>query len=234
LDVAQVSNQPTPTEKITMPRVLKAPPSTASSDLTPFAFDELNEVAVDQADTADRRAAEIVAAAQREAVGIRQRAEDAGRASGLESAEKLVAERVAAQAEMLLPALRQAIDGIETAKADCLARWEQASLDVALAIAARVIRREVRHAPEITLSLVRESLELAGGTSDVQIRMHPDDLTLLRTQVQQLAAEIGRLGEGAIVADAGISRGGCRVETRNGTIDQQFEAQLARIKQELC
>ena len=36
-----------------------------------------------------------------------------------------------------------------------------------------------------------------------------------------------------ITADATISRGGCRVETRFGTIDQQFESQLKRIEEEL-
>lgn len=216
-----------------MPRLLKAPSSTTTDELTRFAFDDFSETAGDPSEAARRQAAEIVAAAQREAEAIRQRAEDAGHTAGLESVEKLVAERVAAQAETLLPALRRVIDGVEAAKGDCLARWEQAALGVAVAIAARVIRREVRHFPDITLSLVRESLELAGGSSDVQIRMHPDDLVSLRTQVQQLAAEIGRLGDDAIVADAGLSRGGCRVETRNGSIDQQFEAQLARIEHEL-
>jgi flagellar biosynthesis/type III secretory pathway protein FliH len=36
-----------------------------------------------------------------------------------------------------------------------------------------------------------------------------------------------------VVADPQVSLGGCRVETRFGVIDQQFEAQLARIEQEL-
>jgi flagellar assembly protein FliH len=216
-----------------MLRVLKAPPSTATVELAPFAFDDLCDSAGDPLSGARKQAAKIVADAQREADTIRQAAESAGREAGLEAIESLVAERVAAQAECLLPALRQVIEGIETAKTECLARWEQSSLGVSLAIASRVIRREVQHCPQITLSLVRESLELASGASDVQIRMHPADLDVLRTQVQVLAAEVARLGDDAIVADEGISRGGCRVETRGGSIDQQFEAQLTRIEQEL-
>jgi flagellar biosynthesis/type III secretory pathway protein FliH len=216
-----------------MPRVLKAPPATATTELTRFAFDDLCDSSGDPMSAARKQAERIVADAEREANAIRQAAEVAGHAAGMETIEALVAERVAAQAECLLPALRQAIDGVETAKAECLARWEESALGVALAIAARVIRREVQHCPQITLSLVRESLELASGASDVQIRMHPADLDVLQTQVQELAAEIARLGDDAIVPDEDISRGGCRVETRTGSIDQQFEAQLARIEQEL-
>ena len=140
---------------------------------------------------------------------------------------------LADQLETLLPALREAIAGIEAAKAACLQHWEQAALGVATAIAARVIRREVARTPEITLALVREALELAAGTSDVQLRMHPDDLAALQPHLDRVLAEVGRLGNGQIVPDENISRGGCRVDTRAGTIDQQFEAQLARIEQEL-
>jgi flagellar assembly protein FliH len=216
-----------------MLRVLKAPPATATTELTRFAFDDFCDSTADPLSAARKQAERIVADAEREANAIRQAAEVAGHAAGLETIEALVAQRVAAQAECLLPALRQAIDGVETAKAECLARWEESALGVALAIAARVIRREVQHCPQITLSLVRESLELASGASDVQIRMHPADLDILRNEVRELAAEIARLGDDAIIADENISRGGCRVETRTGSIDQQFEAQLARIEQEL-
>ncbi len=48
-----------------------------------------------------------------------------------------------------------------------------------------------------------------------------------------LLAEFSALGPTEIIADAQISRGGCRVDTRFGVIDQQFEAQLARIEEEL-
>ena len=40
------------------------------------------------------------------------------------------------------------------------------------------------------------------------------------------------LGDAELVADPAITPGGCRVETRFGVIDQQFETQLARIEEE--
>ena len=47
--------------------------------------------------------------------------------------------------------------------------------------------------------------------------------------VEELSPHI----ETEIMADAEITPGGCRVETRFGVIDQQFEAQLQRIEEEL-
>jgi flagellar assembly protein FliH len=133
----------------------------------------------------------------------------------------------------LTAALRQAVEGIARAKSEWLAHWERSAIQVASAIAARLIRRELTHSPEIALALVREALELVGGAGDVQVRMHPDDVRQLGAEVERLSAELSRLGQTRLVADPNVTRGGCRVETRFGAIDQQFEAQLARIEQEL-
>jgi flagellar biosynthesis/type III secretory pathway protein FliH len=38
----------------------------------------------------------------------------------------------------------------------------------------------------------------------------------------------------AVVADESISPGGCRIETRYGEVDQQIEAQLRRIEEDLA
>ncbi len=198
-----------------------------------FAFDDLEESARSQLEAARREAAELLTAARQEAEQLRRQAEEDGRAAAGQAIEQIIAERVATQVATTMPALDQAVADLRAAKADCLVRWEEAALGVATAIAARVIRREVSHSPEISLSLVRESLELAAGSTDLQLRMHPDDLAVLGAEVEDLLGQLVRSGERALVADATITRGGCRVDTRSGSIDQQFEAQLARIEQEL-
>ena len=156
-----------------------------------------------------------------------------GTAAGQAAAEQVLDEKVGRHVNALVTALGAAVDEIHAAKAHWLAHWEKAALDVATAIAARVIRREVEQTPDITIALVKEARELATGSADVQLRMHPDDLATLGSQVERLVGELGRLGDVKVVADPGITRGGCRVDTRFGTIDQQFESQLARIAQEL-
>ncbi len=216
-----------------MPRVLKSPPPADTALLSPFAFDDLGRHAKSQLEDARRQADEIIADAHREAERLKRQAEAAGRAAAVDAAEQDAAQRVARQLDALLPAVREAVDGLQQAKAGWLAHWEQAALHLATAIAERVIRREVARAPEITLSLVAEALELSAGSAELQLRMHPDDVDALGPRVERLIAEVGRLGAASLVADSAITPGGCRVETRHGTIDQQFEAQLSRIAQEL-
>jgi flagellar assembly protein FliH len=216
-----------------MATVIKASSGVRAGELTAFALDDFSEPPTDALEQARRRAAEILELAEQEAIAIRRRAEDEARTAALETAEQVVQEKLAGRLDSLWPALEQAVDGVRAAKAEWLAHWERAALKVATAIAARVIRREVECAPQITLELVREALELAAGSADIQLRMHPEDHEALGGEAERIVSKLARLGNPEIVPDDAIERGGCRIDTRFGSIDQQFAAQLARIEEEL-
>ena len=80
---------------------------------------------------------------------------------------------------------------------------------------------------------MREALELAAGGSQVRIHINPADHQTLRPQIEMLVRETSGVGTAELIADPEVTSGGCRVETRFGVIDQQLEAQLARIEEEL-
>jgi flagellar assembly protein FliH len=212
-----------------MPTVIRA--TDRNNGVQPVAFN-LNDIA----DEANKRldafrveAKGILDAARRDAAGIRAQAEVAGR----RAAEEVILRELSTQLDTLLPALRGAIEDIGHAKQAWLSHWEKSAVHLAAAIAERVIRRELSHSPEITLTLVREALELAAGEDHLRLHLSPADHETLGPQVATLIAELTRLGTAEVVADPAVTRGGCRVETRFGVIDQQFEAQLGRMEEEL-
>lgn len=213
--------------------VIKASGTARATDGVAFNFDDMTVRANEYLDEVRKQAGEILARAEQDAIAIRQQAEEQGRAAAVEAAERLCDEKVSLHLNALLPALSAAIDRIHAARAEWLKHWEQTGVHVAAAIAGRVIRRELTRHPEIPLALVKEALELAAGSGDIQLRLHPDDLATLGPEVQRLMAELSRLGKAQVVGDPQIERGGCRVDTRFGSIDQQFDAQLARIEEEL-
>jgi len=198
-----------------------------------FNFDDMTAKAQKHLDKIREKAAEIVIRARNEADQIRNEAQAEGRRAGLEEVDRIVQKQLSQQLTTLLPALRQVVREIHSAKQAWLAHWEKTGVHTAAAIAERLIRRELQKAPEITLALVREALALAAGSSRLRILIHPTDHETLGPQVETIIAELSALGTAELVADPQISRGGCRVETRFGTIDQQFEKQLARIEEEL-
>jgi flagellar assembly protein FliH len=216
-----------------MSTIIKNSTPEAAGAVAPFHWVEMTPGVKAESAAAQRGAAEVIAQAERDAETIRRQAHEQGRAAALVAAEQIAGEKIDEELSTVVPALAEAVDSIRAAKAQWLLHWERAAVSVATAIARRVIRREVAQNPQITLDLVREALELAAGSADIQLHLHPDDVTTLGRQAQQLVAEVARLGQAQIVADPQIDRGGCRVETRFGVIDQQFDAQLARIEEEL-
>jgi flagellar assembly protein FliH len=112
-------------------------------------------------------ALQIVMKAQQEADAIRRKAEQDGRQAAMQAVEGMIKNRLAT----VIPALRQAIAQIQEAKQSWLRHWEASAVRVSGAIAQKLVRREIGQHPEITLTLVREALELATGSSQLRIQL---------------------------------------------------------------
>ena len=198
-----------------------------------FSFSDMRGQANDYLGTVRSEAAKIVQQAHQQAEQIRRQAEVAGRKAAEAAIERVLDERVGKRMETLLPALETLIAEMHNTKAKLLNRWEQSALKVATAIAQRIIRREVAQDPQITLDLIRDTLRLAAGMTDISLHISPTDYANLGTQITRLAETVGHLAPSAIVADGDVSPGGCCVKTKYGEIDQQIESQLRRIEEEL-
>jgi flagellar assembly protein FliH len=212
-----------------MPTIIRATDQNMATAGVAFNFDDMAGQAKKYLDHVRKDAAKIVVQAQQEAAAVRARAQTEGRQAALAEVDHMIQR----QLSVVIPALRQAVLDIQQSKQAWLAQWETAGIHLAAEIAKRLIRGELTRKPEIPLTLVREALQLAAGSGQVRLLLNPNDHRALGSQVQLLLQEMAGLGETQIIADASISPGGCRLETRFGSIDQTFEAQLARVEEEL-
>lgn len=198
-----------------------------------FNFDDMAQHADAYVRQVREQAGKIIAEARTQADQIRRQAEVEGLKAARSAMQAQVEAEAAKRMEQLLPALRSVVAETATAKEAWLAKWERDGVRLATRIAERILRRELAVRPELPLTLVRESLELSASGEGVRITLHPDDLTAFGPQIDALIREMKRAGNAEVLADAAISRGGCRVETQHGAIDQRLEAQLNRIEEEL-
>jgi flagellar assembly protein FliH len=212
-----------------MVTILRAADASRDFRAVAFQFDDLASQAGRILADARAQAERIVAEAQEQSDAIRREAAQAGCQAAMQEVEKVIAEKTATAVE----ALGHAAADLQETRQEWLLRWEAGAVRLATAIAQRIVRRELTRQPTITLDLVREALELAAGSPGVQLRLHPDDFRTLGTQVRALIDAMSGFSDTEVVADATISQGGCRVETRFGSIDQQIESQLRRIEEEL-
>lgn len=95
---------------------------------------------------------------------------------------------------------------------------------LAVEIARQVLQDELRTSPERIVSLVRRLLE-EEGAPHLTIRLHPEDLPLVR---EALEAELAKGGH-RLVADATIARGGCLVESDSHVIDATVPNRWRRL-----
>lgn len=175
----------------------------------------------------------IIQNAKNEAQAIRDKAEQEGRVAAEQAIDSLLTQRVGKEIETLRPALDNAVSEIEKSRGDWLEHWRSSALRLSSAIAERLVRRELANDPTISEAWLTEALRLATGSSDITIRLSPDDFDRLKDHATLLTASINGLGEARFVADPAITSGGCLVETRHGRIDQRLETQLERLAEEL-
>lgn len=220
-----------------MSTIIKATDRARGIQPVAFNFDDMAVKAGVYLDGVRQQADQVVDQAQKQAQKARKKIEEESRrkgyADGQREIQKLVEKKLGEQIATLLPALAATIEQIQHAKQAWMTHWEHSAVRLATAIAERIIRREIAAAPEITLELVRESLELAAGSSTVRVLLSPADHESLRPHAEALIARMSGLGTCTLAADPDITPGGCRVETDFGAIDQQIETQLQRIEEEL-
>jgi flagellar assembly protein FliH len=198
-----------------------------------YRFDDVAADARQIVENAKADAVAIVAEARSQADEVRRQAEQAGRDDALAAAKAASEAELQLQLHSLLPAITSAVQQLTEARQAWQREWQRNAIALSVKIAERIIRREVKQTPSITLAYVREALEMCAAAPQVRVLLHPDDAQSLGESAQQIVREIMPAARAEIVAADSIFRGGCRIETRHGEIDQQIETQLRRIESEL-
>jgi flagellar assembly protein FliH len=109
---------------------------------------------------------------------------------------------------------------------------EQAERDVvrlAVAIARRVVRRELAIDPQAITGLVKAAIEQLAAEERIRVRIHPEDAAAVRSSL----AQAGRADSVEVTGDAGLERGSVIFETERGNLDASAETQLAEIERGL-
>lgn len=188
----------------------------------PFVFEQLDAGAlVSSGQTPASRSAEIVAAAEAAAVRIHQEARERGFAEG-HAAGVAAAEETLASARAALDA---AVEGLSAVRSDFVAAAESRAVDLALALAEKVVGAALAADPALVCDVVAGALRRTTGRDGIVIELNPDDADLVGAWIDASAA--GARVTVDLQADRRVGRGGCIVRTSEGAIDAQLPEQLA-------
>jgi flagellar assembly protein FliH len=144
---------------------------------------------------------------------------------GYAQGERAGAEAAAARGEAMVRRLAQTIEELGVLRADMIHKSERQLVQLAIAIANRVLQREISLDRELLVAMARVALDRLGDVSSATIRLHPEDYAATTTaRGGALSTELVR-----VVADPLVSRGGCLVESDYGLIDLSITAQVSEI-----
>ncbi|MBI2380944.1 MAG: flagellar assembly protein FliH [Gammaproteobacteria bacterium] len=166
-----------------------------------------------------------------ELAAIRKAAYDEGYAEGLAQGQ---AEGLRRGEQQMTEAQRR-----WTSLADALAEplagqaeaVEQQLVQLAVAMASQLVRREIHQDPGQIVAVIREAIAyLPLSRQIVRISLHPDDAAFVR---QTFALDQGNLHSWHIIEDPTLSRGGCRMATEISNLDSTLETRLAALVAEM-
>jgi flagellar assembly protein FliH len=147
-------------------------------------------------------------------------------AKGYAQGERAGAEAAGTRADGMLRRLAQTVDELAALRGEIIRRSEQA-IQLVLAIAERIVQREVSIDRTLLIGMARAALDRLGEYGAATIRLHPDDFNAIGVKV---TADEGPI---RIVADPVVTRGGCLVQSDFGFMDVSPDSQFRELARAL-
>lgn len=162
-------------------------------------------------ESAAAEARALLEGAREEVLAVRERAAAEGREEGLATVTELLA-RAAHQRERLL------------------ARAEPELVELAFAVARRVLDGVAQRDRQVVVEVAARALEAVRQRKELTLRVHPDDAGAVREGEPRLRERLAGEPWIAIVEDPSVGQGGVVVETEAGTVDARLATQLEALR----
>lgn len=146
---------------------------------------------------------------------------------GYAQGERAGMDAAATRADAMLRRLAQTIEELGSLRNEMIHRTERQAIQLVLAIAERIVQREVSLDRTILLGMARVALDRLGEYGTATIRLHPEDYQAIgaKPSIEDGAVEV--------VADPAVSRGGCHVQSDFGFMDVSPESQFRELARAL-
>ena len=162
----------------------------------------------------------------------RQELEKTAFARGRQAGEKALSEQLMQQRRELLELQNGILRSLEQALPQLIRDYERDLVTLALEVARKLVA-DLPISVEMVESAVRQALAQVQDSSKIQVWLHADDLALLhRFGSAVLGAEDSET-QIHFGSSPEVTRGGCLVQTRFGTVDARRETKFDILQQTL-
>ncbi|NLS45400.1 MAG: hypothetical protein GX969_06650 [Firmicutes bacterium] len=133
------------------------------------------------------------------------------------------------EASALLRYLKELGQAIASSQEKIIASTEESIGKLALAAAAKIVKREIEMDESIIQTIVRESLKAIKGSNSIKVKINAKDVDRIRDYKDVLIRTVDNITDFEIIEDPRVKQGGCIVETDLGIVDARIESQLEEL-----
>lgn len=148
------------------------------------------------------------------------------RATGFADAEAKMRHEFEHRSEIQTGKVCEAIANFDIEQKNYFARVEAEVVQLALAIAGKILHREAQVDPMLVAAIVHLALGQLKEGSAAAVRVRPEDANRWREHFASQAANISV----KVVEDTELERGDCVLETELGTVNFSLDAQLKEVE----
>lgn len=145
--------------------------------------------------------------------------------TGLQEGEAAARQHFGAQTDSSLSRMARTIEELSGLRQRFRHEAEAEVVKLAIAIARRVLHRELTVDADALLGIVKAALEKLDTRELHRVRIHPESAQSLGQQLERM----GLPSRVEVVADPSLERGAVILETARGALDASIETQLAEI-----
>jgi len=150
-----------------------------------------------------------------------------GRQEGKQAEQEAQAAALAAAEQLRIRQAAELMENFIKERDRFLQSVEREVVELALAVAARILRREAQMDPLLLTGAVRVALGQLAGTTQVRLRVPPGELQMW-TEAMALLPNLA--AKPTVVQGDGMRLGDCMIETEMGSVDLGIRAQLGEIE----
>ena len=152
---------------------------------------------------------------------------------GLEEGKKEAYSQHGAEIEKSLLGLGNLVEALQKIKIELATQNERHLIQIAFHMAHRLAAYEVSVNPEATLSILRQSVEMAQSEEQVTVQVNPEQLLALENFAAKTGRELDFLKKIKFEPNQGVREGGCIVVSNYGEVDSRIETRVEKLWQGL-
>jgi len=152
---------------------------------------------------------------------------------GFCAGQKEGAETARQEMEPVIKSFQQAVEQFQLMRKEVCRSIEREAVELALAIANKIVCHEVKINRDVIISVIRRALVGVEASGDVIVKLNPADLQRIQKSEHSISKLLPDFEHTTFEAHESILRGGCMIETHLGDIDARIEQQLQIVEESL-